>query len=454
MKAPSRLKKPAEKARHDPLHVQLRADIDPASAAPKSKQREKFVKRQVQRDHKAGRESVIDAKLSKKILRQAQSQLEEEQMSDGVDVNDLVDNQQLSRADSDSESDNQEIDEFDNDGSDVEDFDDIDADFAQYDGLSREDENILAQFMPDRAPERRNLADIIMQKFQEASQLQENAEAGNQSKPDDSARPVPPNMNPKVVEVYTKVGQLLSKYKSGKLPKAFKIIPSLKNWEDVIYLTKPEDWTPHSMYQATRIFSSNLKPKQAQRFFNLILLDAVRADIAESGKANVHLYNALKKALYKPAAWFKGILLPMCLEGCTLHESIIFGSVLAKSAIPVLHAAAVLLKIAEMEYTGANSIFIRILLDKKYALPYRVIDALVKHFVRFRNDSRKMPVLWHQALLVFCQRYKIDLNTEQKSQIMDLIKHQSHYQMTPEIRRELTHVSPDSISKEPIAMEL
>jgi len=30
-----------------------------------------------------------------------------------------------------------------------------------------------------------------------------------------------------------------------------------------------------------------------------------------------------------------------------------------------------------MHYSGANSIFLRILISKKYALPFRVIDALV-----------------------------------------------------------------------------
>ena len=35
------------------------------------------------------------------------------------------------------------------------------------------------------------------------------------------------------------------------------------------------------------------------------------------------------------------------------------GSVLAKNAIPVLHSSAAMLKMAEMEYSGANSIFLR-----------------------------------------------------------------------------------------------
>lgn len=31
-----------------------------------------------------------------------------------------------------------------------------------------------------------------------------------------------------------------------------------------------------------------------------------------SGKLNVHLYDALKKSLYKPSAFFLGILFPLC----------------------------------------------------------------------------------------------------------------------------------------------
>jgi essential nuclear protein 1 len=61
-------------------------------------------------------------------------------------------------------------------------------------------------------------------------------------------------------------------------------------------------------------------------------------------------------------------------------------------------------------HPGPNSLFIRVLLDKKYALPYKVVDALVFHYIRLANSSRskdgddKLPVLWHQSLLVFVQR--------------------------------------------------
>ena len=71
----------------------------------------------------------------------------------------------------------------------------------------------------------------------------------------------------------------------------------------------------------------------------------------------------------------QGLLLPLCAGGdCTLREAFIVSSVLRRVSLPVPHAAAALLRISDMEFTGTNSFFIRVLLDKKYALPYRVVS--------------------------------------------------------------------------------
>jgi hypothetical protein len=69
----------------------------------------------------------------------------------------------------------------------------------------------------------------------------------------------------------------------------------------------------------------------------------------------------------------QGLLLPLCASrSCTLREAVIFSSVLRRSSLPVLHSAAALLRLAQLEYCGTTSFFIRVLLDKKYALPYKV----------------------------------------------------------------------------------
>ncbi|XP_053101267.1 bystin isoform X1 [Hemicordylus capensis] len=314
--------------------------------------------------------------------------------------------------------------------------------------VNPDDEKAFEMFMNKNPPLRHTLADIIMEKITEKQTEVETVMS------EISGRPMP-QLDARVLEVYKGVREVLSKYRSGKLPKAFKIIPALFNWEQILYITEPETWTAAAMYQATRIFSSNLKQRMAQRFYNLVLLPRVRDDIAEYKLLNFHLYMALKKALFKPGAWFKGILLPLCESGtCTLREATIVGSILTKCSIPVLHSGAAMLKIAEMEYSGANSIFLRLLIDKKYALPFRVVDALVSHFLAFRTDRRVLPVLWHQCLLTFVQRYKEDLSSEQKEALLELLKFHSHSQISPEIRRELVNSKcRDVEGMQPVEME-
>ncbi|EDW66341.1 bystin [Drosophila novamexicana] len=276
-----------------------------------------------------------------------------------------------------------------------------------------------------------HLSEIIMQKIQEKG-------ADIHTKISDEGSLKIEEIDPKVKEMYEGVREVLKRYRSGKIPKAFKIIPKLRNWEQILFITEPHNWSAAAMFQGTRIFCSVLSQAMAQRFYNLVLLPRVRDDLCEYKKLNMHLYNALKRALFKPAAFMKGIILPLLESGdCTLREAIIFGSVVARSSIPVLHSSACLLKICEMSYSGANSIFIRYFLDKRYALPYRVIDAAVFHFLRFENDKRELPVLWHQSLLTFAQRYKNDISSDQKDALLQLLKKKSHPKITADIRREL-----------------
>ncbi|KAH6837258.1 bystin-like protein [Perilla frutescens var. hirtella] len=110
------------------------------------------------------------------------------------------------------------------------------------------------------------------------------------------AKPMP-KLADSIIEHYRGVGKLLSKYISGKIPKAFKYIHSLQVWEEVLYLTEPEKWSPDAMYQATRIFASNMDVKKVERFYKFVLLPRVREDIRNNRSLPFALYQSLKKAL-------------------------------------------------------------------------------------------------------------------------------------------------------------
>ncbi|XP_059723435.1 bystin [Haemorhous mexicanus] len=420
-----------------PLAEQILQD-----AAPRLRAREKRGAEEQGGD--GGGDGFVDARLSRRILEQARRQQEELEAEHGPGAPAAPRQRSAVLGPCSDSEDDEEWPSLEKAAAAA----GRSGDYGGEVEVDPEDEKAIEMFMNKNPPLRRTLADIIMEKITEKQTEVETALS------ELSGCPMP-QLDPRVLEVYRGVREVLSKYRSGKLPKAFKIIPALSNWEQILYITEPETWTAAAMYQATRIFSSNLKERMAQRFYNLVLLPRIRDDIAEYKRLNFHLYMALKKALFKPAAWFKGILIPLCESGtCTLREAIIIGSILTKCSIPVLHSSAALLKLAEMQYSGANSIFLRLLIDKKYALPFRVLDALVFHFLAFRAEQRLLPVLWHQSLLALAQRYKEDLSSEQKEALLELLKFHSHPQISPEIRRELMNSGTRDVEGEqPVAME-
>ena len=410
------------------LHQSLAQQILEADA-PRAKRRTKV------REEKPEHDEFVGEKLTEKILHQARQQQEELEEEFGVGTSQRPVKRRRKKSNPGIKfslgpaGDRGSDDEYSNASEGEDDAIEMQSYCPE---VKEEDEKALHVFMNKNPAPRRTLADMIMEKIKDketeiASQMSE-------------AVTMASRMDEKVVAVFKGVGQILTKYRSGKLPKAFKVIPVLSNWEEVLYLTEPDKWSAAAMFQATRIFASNLNTAKSQHFYNLVLLPRVRDDISEYKRLNFHLYMALKKALYKPAAFFKGVLLPLCESGtCTLREALIIGSILAKNSIPMLHSSAALLKIAEMDYTGANSIFLRTLLEKKYALPFRAIDAVVFHFLGFKSDSRILPVLWHQSLLTFVQRYKEDLSVEQKEAILELLHFKTHRDITPEVRREIVN---------------
>ncbi|KYN05916.1 PREDICTED: bystin [Cyphomyrmex costatus] len=395
----------------------------PSSAASGSKIASLVQVKNRQKRHRADEEEYVAPNLTKKILSQARQQQLEIEDEIGLSDSKKPKKSKINLGSGFSDDENQSSD----------DEEPVENVYYENIKINEDDERALQMFMAKDAAPMRTLADIIMEKLTEKKTEIETqfSDVGSIQLQD---------LDPRIKTMYEGVRDVLAKYRSGKLPKAFKLVPTLKNWEQILYITDPPKWSAAAMYQGTRIFASNLKEKMAQRFYNLVLLPRIRDDLTEYKRLNFHLYQALRKALYKPAGFMKGILLPLLESGtCTLREATIIGSVIANNSIPILHSSAAILKIAEMDYTGANSIFLRIFLDKKYALPYRVVDGVVFHFLRFERDTRELPVLWHQALLTFVQRYKSDISSEQKEALLGLLRKQSHHSITPEIRRELQH---------------
>ncbi|CAL1284749.1 unnamed protein product [Larinioides sclopetarius] len=420
--------------RHNPLYEQI-TDERYAKASSRVKARS----RQEEDDE------TVDGKLTQKILTEARKQLED--VEEEVGLGSICKQLQTSHLFAGLPD--------ENDGVDFPEDENAPGDESPEEEIDEETKKAVETFMPDDPDKKSALVDLLKEKLTEKRTEINTIYSGNSliiwvifkkfwentvhvHLVLTDAGSLRGEELEKFTVIYKGVGQVLSKYRSGKIPKAFKAIPKFANWEQLLYLTDPDNWTAAAMFQATRLFSSGMKSEMAQRFYNLILLPRLRDDVAQCKKLNDHLYRALKKALFKPRAFFKGIIIPLCESGtCSLREATIFGSILAKCSIPSIHSSVALLYISKMPYSGANCIFMRVLIEKKYALPYLAIDGIVDYFLRFMKDDSALPLLWHQCLLTFVQIYKNDLSQDQQRELLKLLKVQNHPLVSLEIRKEL-----------------
>jgi essential nuclear protein 1 len=308
--------------------------------------------------------------------------------------------------------------------------------------LTEEDDLILRQFQlstEDKKKKRKNsvVSESIYQKIEEKLEQQRQEEIKEDILKD-----------PKVVSVYAEIARLMNEFTSGKLSKAFKFIPMMDQWEKVLQLTKPEEWSPQAVCAATKVFSSSLDIYKVTTFYEKYLLPIIRKDIKEHHKLNYHYYWALKDAFYKPAAWFKGIIFPLCqAQNCSIREATIIASVLNKLSIPVLHSSTAVMILCDMDYCGALCIFLKTMIEKRYSLPKRAVTSLVEHFKRFESDPRPLPVIWHQTFLSFATYYSYALDEMQKESLKQLAKKKHHHLITPEIIKAVANISKDVLVK-------
>jgi essential nuclear protein 1 len=250
-------------------------------------------------------------------------------------------------------------------------------------------------------------------------------------------------LDPKIIETYKLIGDILKKYSTGKFPKSFNILTMTENWEELLNITEPFNWTPAAMYEATIKFSSS-EVLMTNIFYEKYLLPAIRNDIKIHKKLNVHYYNCLKKCIFKPSAFFKGIIFPLS-KNLSNKEAAIIGSILRKCSIPVNHSSAALIELIKLCKNGTNGIsfgalfFMKILLMKKYAFPIFVKEELCKFFLSYDNFNQKLPVMFHQVFLIFVQIYKLNLTQNEKNSLKKFNEKNGHYAIQNEINKELNY---------------
>lgn len=109
--------------------------------------------------------------------------------------------------------------------------------------------------MAKDAPARQGLAEMLRGKMFEKKTELDTAVS-------EPASLIIQKLDPAVVELYQGVRDVLKKFRSGRLPKAFKVIPKLPNWEQVSqYIVAPVHF-PH-----LAILCGKIRGSKGERWF-------------------------------------------------------------------------------------------------------------------------------------------------------------------------------------------
>ncbi|KAJ1465913.1 bystin-like protein [Baffinella frigidus] len=221
----------------------------------------------------------------------------------------------------------------------------------------------------------------------------------------------------KIIKILERTGLILKIYKSGKLPKIMKIIPIFKNFEEILWFTRPDTWSPQALFVITRLFLATLKPFQLERFLTMILIPRFQESIfLGKKKLSIHIFMALKIASKYPRSFFSFVITPLLKkQNCTIKESIILSAIISKMSFPLEVISSFLSHFLNKNFSKTKFIILNSILNKNYLLPVRIIDMILDFFVQ--NDFSKDVSFSQKCFLSFLRNYSCFISKEDRYKV-------------------------------------
>ncbi|KAI8366524.1 Bystin [Blakeslea trispora] len=236
-------------------------------------------------------------------------------------------------------------------------------------------------------------------------------------------KPILSTSDHKVIQTYKKQVRFFS---SQALPKVLQIIPSLANWEAILFLTCPSNWSSDAVLKMTRLFLHHVKANQTKQYFQYILVHAVQSNLRLH--QSIYLDSALHQSLMLSITSHPGLFLKGYVFTQAEHLSLTEANLLCQiiTPLPVLYTSMALLEWASYPLTLPICLLIDKLIDQQSPLPCRVIHSLVYgYFGHHLITSR--PYVWYQSFLSFISTYQQDLIPDQIKELKHTIQSVAHH---------------------------
>jgi len=223
-------------------------------------------------------------------------------------------------------------------------------------------------------------------------------------------------LKPKLFKILERASLFLKVYRSGKLPKIVRLLPSLRNFEEIIWLTRPDIWSDQAMLSITRSFLPRLDKAQMSRYYSLILAPRFQESIFNQQICSSHIQKTIKLSTNFPFTFFSSLILPICdSKECSLREGAALGSILYKYHFSSLVVITLIIRLLENPITQTKCLMLRIIISKNYLIPHRILDLFVDFFTL--NNNRIFFPHYRTLLLIFLRNYTSFLSNEDKQKI-------------------------------------
>lgn len=252
--------------------------------------------------------------------------------------------------------------------------------------------------------------------------------------------------DPKLMEVYRTLADLLRIYQVGKLPKAMNILASqtVAGWQELIEVTQPNNWTPAALKAVTNLFVNTASDGKCRKFFHDVLLEQVRRLLEGEKKVHRNVWDALIAASRRPKPFVYAILLPMAESTeISRKEARAISYIVTRSRLPRAFSNQFLVYITRegVEVSPTKTLFIARFVAKGQVLAIAAIDGILSYFLAYRGIQEEQPLIWHQALFTFVKNYGAELLPNQRDELEDLMNIHKH-KIDDEIRRVLRETPP------------
>ena len=93
----------------------------------------------------------------------------------------------------------------------------------------------------------------------------------------------------------------------------------------------------------------------------------------------------MKRALFRPSSFFRGLLVPFCKSEVTMRQAQIMGYIILQTRLPTHHLSAGLMMMLDLPFKKQILVILKFMIDKKSNLHSLVLNRIVGWFLGFTD---------------------------------------------------------------------